>query len=76
MQEVHGDKEGLIMRSGAPSGGNNSPFYPGPGGGNGPYNSNHSPTEYVQDGSLCTVDSRDICTVYTRNVSKISVNEK
>jgi hypothetical protein len=25
--------------------------------------------------SLCTVDLRDICTVYTRNVSKISVNE-
>ncbi|KAJ7812586.1 hypothetical protein B0H14DRAFT_3752399 [Mycena olivaceomarginata] len=45
VQEVHGDKEGLIMRSGAPSGGDNSPFYPGPGGGNGPYNRNHSPTE-------------------------------
>ncbi|KAJ7697970.1 hypothetical protein B0H14DRAFT_3655078 [Mycena olivaceomarginata] len=46
VQEVHGDEEGLIMRSGAPSAGDNNAFYPGPGGGNG---SNHSSTEYVNN---------------------------
>ncbi|KAJ7749611.1 STE12-like C2H2 type Zn-finger transcription factor [Mycena metata] len=47
VQEVVGDEEGLMMRTGtsAPS----DAFYPATGG-NGPYGSNHSSTEYVNVG--------------------------
>ncbi|KAF7344975.1 hypothetical protein MVEN_01660200 [Mycena venus] len=47
VQEVIGDEDGLLMRSGPPAASGEA-FYPGQGAsGNGPYGSNHSSTEYV-----------------------------
>jgi transcription factor STE12 len=53
MHEVVGDEEGLLMRTGTgapPPPNSGDAFYPGPSaGGNGPYGSNHSSTEYVNN---------------------------
>ncbi|KAJ7028093.1 STE12-like C2H2 type Zn-finger transcription factor [Mycena alexandri] len=49
VQEVVGDEEGLMMRTGTSAPGSGDAFYPATGG-NGPYGSNHSSTEYVNVG--------------------------
>ncbi|KAJ7157989.1 hypothetical protein C8R43DRAFT_1064796 [Mycena crocata] len=50
VREVHGDEEGLMMRTGGPPPATGEAFYPGPQSGSGPYRSNHSSTEFLNAG--------------------------